>query len=207
MTEQLEEWRGEFGRAYTERSQPTEAATAGIAAAFGPVVGHMAAAPPRSILEVGANVGRTLGGMARVTDAELWALEPNEVARAGLAASGILPPERIVDGHAGDIPLDDGAVDLAYTSGVLIHVPPDAIEAALDEIHRVARRWVLCCEYFAPAERAITYRGRGDLLWNRDYGSLWMDRFDDLEPVAYGFFWRRLTPFDDTTWWLFRKDG
>ena len=103
------------------------------------------------------------------------------------------------------LPLDDGAVDLAFTSGVLIHVPPDDLETAYGEIHRVATRYILCVEYFSPTPVEIPYRGHEGLLFKRDFGGMWLDLFPGLETVANGFFWRRTTGLDDINWWLFRK--
>jgi hypothetical protein len=65
---------------------------------------------------------------------------------------------------------------------------------------------VLAIEYFAPEPMAIPYRGRADLLWKRDYGGLWLDSFPDLRLLSYGFLWGRVTPFDDSNWWLFAKE-
>jgi hypothetical protein len=34
---------------------------------------------------------------------------------------------------------------------------------------------------------------------------MWLDLYQDLKPVAYGFFWKPVTGVDDATWWLFEK--
>jgi spore coat polysaccharide biosynthesis protein SpsF len=199
---QLREWRGDFGDRYIERNLRDPRACAGLVRGFSAIF-NVFPEEPRSILEVGANVGRNIEALSRVTVADLWALEPNVTAREALR--GLLSEDRILDGHAGAIPLADRSADLEFTAAVLIHVPPEELDDALREIHRVAERWVLSIEYFAPNETTVSYRGRDDLLWKRDYGSLLMDAFPDLELVSYGFLWRRATPFDDTNWWLFRK--
>ena len=48
-------------------------------------------------------------------------------------------------------------------------------------------------------------RRRTGLLFKRDFGALWMDRFHGLRIVDYGFFWKRATGLDNLTWWLFEK--
>jgi spore coat polysaccharide biosynthesis protein SpsF len=88
---------------------------------------------------------------------------------------------------------------------VLIHVDPSLLEKTMREIHRVASKYVFCAEYFSPKAETIPYRGENELLFKNDFGSLYMDMFSDLELVDYGFFWRRTTVMDDSTWWLFRK--
>ncbi len=122
-----------------------------------------------------------------------------------MVAEGVLPAERLYAGFGDSIPLPDGAVELAFTSGVLIHVEPGRLPATLDEIHRVSSKYVLACEYFSPTPEAKPYRGHEGLLFKNDFGGLYMDRFADLALVDYGFFWKRATGIDDATWWLFRK--
>ncbi len=43
------------------------------------------------------------------------------------------------------------------------------------------------------------------MLFKADYGSPFLDRFDDREPVANGFQWRRTTGRESNNWWLSRK--
>jgi spore coat polysaccharide biosynthesis protein SpsF len=161
--------------------------------------------PPASILEVGASVGINLRALLGLTDADLFAVEPNAGAREQLVADKVVPSERLFDAVATELPLDDGVVDLVFTSGVLIHVPPADLEAAYGEIHRVAARYILCMEYFSPILVEIPYRGHDGLLFKRDFGGMWLDLFPGLDPVANGFFWSRTTGLDDLNWWLFRK--
>ena len=104
-------------------------------------------APPRSILEVGANIGLNLRALTRLSGADFLALEPNAVARERLVQDGVVPAANVFDGLASAIPLPDASVDLAFTSGVLIHIHPNDLLASCREIHRVARRYVVCIEY------------------------------------------------------------
>ncbi|MBO9545382.1 pseudaminic acid biosynthesis-associated methylase [Caulobacter sp.] len=201
----LDAWSGEFGDRYTQRNAVTAEAVSGRARVWGQVLPRLAGDPPASILEVGPNVGLNLRGLAAVSDAELWGIEPNGAARKQLLEDGVLPAERLFEGFGHTIPLADGAVDMAFTSGVLIHVDPSQLEATMREIHRVSAKYVFCAEYFSPKPETITYRGEQDLLFKNDFGSLYLDLFPDLVLVDCGFFWRRTTVMDDTTWWLFRK--
>jgi pseudaminic acid biosynthesis-associated methylase len=202
---QLQFWRGEFGDAYIERNAATSERIVQRTLCFGEILRHLNGERLRSIVEVGANVGLNLRALRSLTDAELWAVEPNGRARNALVADGVVPRERVADAAAGDLPFQDGAFDLAFTSTVLIHVAEDAIARAIDELYRVSRRYILCIEYFAPVTTEIRYRGHDDLLWKRDYGGLLWDAHADLELVADGFFWKRTTGLDNVNWWLFRK--
>ena len=199
---QLDAWRGDFGDAYLGRN---DADGVGRTAMWERILQPLADDPPRSILEVGANIGLNLRALAGLTGARLIALEPHAGARARLIDDGVVSPGDAHDGCAAAIPLADGAVDMAFTSGVLIHIAPPDLEASCAEIHRVARRYIACAEYFSDAPEAVPYRGRDGLLFKRDFGDFWMDRFADLRLMDYGFFWRRATGLDNLTWWLFEK--
>jgi pseudaminic acid biosynthesis-associated methylase len=198
-------WSGEFGDRYTERNAASIDAVRGRtrvwAEVFRPIVGDM----PASALEVGPNVGLNLRGIQALAPMDLWGIEPNPAARERLVADGVLPADRVIEGFGHEIPMADRSVDLAFTSGVLIHVDPTLLERTMREIHRVSAKYVFCAEYFSPKAETIPYRGETDLLFKNDFGSLYLDLFPDLRLVDYGFFWRRTTVMDDSTWWLFRK--
>lgn len=190
-------WTGEFGNDYTKRNS---------AASFNArrVLWDMLL--PRdceSVLEVGANKGLNLEAIAVISPCELYACEPNELARDEL--SDVISPLNITPDYADKLSFPDGIVDLAFTCGVLIHVPADKLLKSMQEIHRCARRWIICCEYFAPSEEMVPYRGHADALWRRDYGSLWLDNFSDLSCISTCFAWKRQTGLDNLTCWVFEK--
>ena len=76
--------------------------------------------------------------------------------------------------------------DLVLTSGVLIHVSPDDLGKAIDELVRVARRYVLVIEYYAPIETVVPYRGQEAALWKRDYGRVVAERHPELTLIEQG---------------------
>lgn len=198
-------WAGEFGAEYTDRNVASEEVMRIRTAMWARLLESFRGAPPKSILEVGCNLGLNLRAIPRLIDAELYAIEPNPQAREKVLADKVLPAERLFAGYGDKIPVADGAVEMAFTSGVLIHVDPTNLAATMDEIHRVSSKYILCSEYFSPRAETISYRGHEGLLFKNDFGGLYMDRFPELELVDYGFFWKRATQLDDATWWLFRK--
>jgi pseudaminic acid biosynthesis-associated methylase len=161
--------------------------------------------PPAKILEIGCNIGQNLRALARLTTAELHAVEPNSQARRRLLDDKVLPAERLTDAVAGETGLPSGAYDLVFTSGVLIHIHPDNLEAAVREMHRLSSRYLLCREYFADRPQEIPYRGLTEALFKRDFGGFFLDLFPDLVVRGYGFQWKRTTGLDNPTWWLFEK--
>ena len=119
----------------------------------------------------------------------------------------VVATEDVRGGTAASIDFPNGTADLAFTSGVLIHIHPDDLLVSCREIHRCARRYIACAEYFAQRPETIPYRGHGDVLFKRDFGTFWMDNFPDLRFLGCGFAWKRMTGLDDLTWWLFEKIG
>ena len=194
-TAQAQFWRGEFGDTYVGRNAATSEHLRSRVAMWAKIMDALIGDPPTSILEVGSNIGNNLRALRTLTGAEMYAVEPNEQARSTLVS----------DGLATKIGLADNAVDLALTSGVLIHIHPDDLLASCAEIHRVSRRYIACIEYFSDKPEAIPYRGHSDKLFKRDFGGFWLDNFADLRVCDYGFFWKRLTGLDNLTWWLFEK--
>ncbi len=210
-TDPLSQWRGDFGARYMERNRVTEESAGQAAVAFGRIVD---AAGIRdgvsSVLEVGANVGINLHGLRGELGAgvELTALEPNPTAAGTLRDDRELALARVIEGRADAIDAPDDAFDLVFTNGVLIHIPPASLAAAMREICRVARRFVLCSEYFSHEPVEVSYHGRDGMLWKRDFGAEYLEVCPDLRTLAYGFLWQRELPlFDDLNWWVFEKQG
>jgi pseudaminic acid biosynthesis-associated methylase len=188
-------WTGEFGDSYTERNKVVSAGDRAE------VWQTLIPRDCQSILEVGANVGKNLEAIETFFHGDLMACEPNDKARAELSRI----TTRITSDCADSLSFETGAADLVFTCGVLIHIGPDKLMASMQEIHRVARRYIIAAEYFGASEEMVPYRGHSDALWRRDYGSLYLDNFSDLHCTHSFFAWRRMTSFDNLTFWLFEK--
>jgi pseudaminic acid biosynthesis-associated methylase len=201
----IEFWRGAFGDNYTDRNAATDAQIRARVALWSEILRHTLLHPPQSILEVGANVGVNLRALRALTGARLAALEPNDKARSVLTRDGVVATSDVIGGMAQTIDLPDSSIDLVFTSGVLIHIHPDDLPVATREIHRCARRWIACIEYFSDRPEEIVYRGHSGKLFKRDFGAFWLDQFPELRVAAYGFAWKPATGLDNLTWWLLQK--
>ena len=195
-TEQLNLWRSDFGRQYTDRNdveKPERIAT------WKRLLGGIV---PARVVEVGCNVGWNLEYLRRLGASELYAVEPQAYAVA--RARSRAPEFGVLQGTAFDLPFKDNFADLAFTSGVLIHIAPADIGRAMAEIYRVSKRYIVAIEYDAPTEQAITYRGTSDSLWKRDHGGIWQARYPELEQLAR-FEVGAADGYDDCTAHLFEK--
>jgi len=193
---QLALWRSEFGRAYTERNDHDKPERVEAWRQL------LAGIRPRRVLEVGCNIGWNLVYLDRLGVGTLYGVEPQTEAIAQARARR--PDLHLLAGTAFDLPLRDRFCDLVFTSGVLIHIAPDALGRALDEIYRVSRRWIAAIEYDAPTEQEVVYRGHAGALWKRNHGAAWKVRYPDLRLVRRIELGAELG-YDDCTAYLFEK--
>lgn len=158
---QLQEWKGSFGRDYTDRNVVdwTDRYHGFRELLDGLVVG--------SVLEIGCNRGHNLDALHEL-GVNAYGVEPGDYAR-GIAQSRGLD---VIAGDIYNIPAAGHSVDLVFTSGVLIHVPPERLTEAIDELARTSRRYLLAIEYHSDTDEEITYQGMDGMLWRRNYTAL-----------------------------------
>ncbi len=204
VTPQLDLWRGDFGDKYISRNAPDEASIKVLTRMWATILRPLHV-HPKKILEVGSNVGLNLRALRRITQSELFAVEPNAMARKRMIDDGVLPDSNIVEAFAASLPFDDASIDFVFTSGVLIHIGPADLLSSCKEIQRVSSKYVMCCEYYSDCEEEIPYRGHQGQMFRRDYGQFYLDNFPDLTLVDYGFFWKGAGCLDNLTWWLLKK--
>jgi pseudaminic acid biosynthesis-associated methylase len=187
-TAQEKEWLEGFGPEYTRRNlqsleQMEEMHRKRYGATRTELNARFLGGLPRDlrILEVGTNVGNQLLCLRAMGFRRLAGVELQEEA-ARLAKKRVEEAE-ILRGSAFALPFRDGAFDLVFTSGVLIHISPPDIGRALAEIVRCTARYVWGLEYFAPLYTEVKYRGHDALLWKTDFGRLYRESFPALESV------------------------
>lgn len=198
MTEQLQEWQGDFGKAYTDRNAVDYKVRM---PAWRKMVEGISLA---RVLEVGSNRAHNLAALREILgpETELFGIEPNAYA-VGVARKNY-PDVTVMGGNAFDLPFKDGFFDLTFTAGVLIHIAPADLPKAMSEIVRVSRRYVLAAEYFSEREECIEYRGHSNLLWKRNFEQLYRSHAPSLKVVKNGY-WSADDGFDRTHWWLLDK--
>ncbi|HEY9506775.1 MAG TPA: pseudaminic acid biosynthesis-associated methylase [Gemmatimonadales bacterium] len=195
-TRQMETWSGTFGREYTDRNtmSPEE-----LDALYRRELGVERSTMnqtflgelPRElrVLEVGSNIGNQLLLLRSMGFNRLYGIELQRYAVQ--LSKPRVRGAHFMQGSAFNLPCRDGAFDLVFTSGVLIHLAPADLEVALGEIHRASRRYIWGMEYFSEMGEEIAYRGRQGLLWKADFCKLYLERFPDLRVVRQQRYPRR----------------
>lgn len=201
-TEQETFWAGHFGDQYSDRNVGADAIAANVAL-FSKILS--ATRKVNSVFELGCNIGLNLQALRSVLPAaEIEAVEINAKAVGTALESGAA--NRVLQGSLLDVQ-PEKTYDLVFTKGVLIHISPDMLDVAYQQLYSLSNRYVMVCEYYNPSPVEIEYRGHQGKLFKRDFASDLLDRYPDLALVDYGFVWRRDPNFpqDDATWFLLEK--
>jgi pseudaminic acid biosynthesis-associated methylase len=187
-TPQIERWKGEFGRAYTDRNaldvqSLDDLCVANYGVTRTSLNTEFLATLPRTggILEVGCNMGNQLLLLEEMGFRNLFGIEIQTYALD--RARERLKWSRLKEASAFAIPFPDREFDVVFTSGVLIHIAPSDLTRALGEIYRCSGRFIWGFEYFAEAPTSVDYRGHNELLWKMNYPELYLRQFPDLELV------------------------
>lgn len=133
------------------------------------------------ILEVGTNIGNRLLFLQSRGFTNLYGIEIQQ--RAINYAKNRTDNLNIIQGDALNIPFKDGFFDLVFTCGVLIHISPDNITTAINEISRVSAKYIWGFEYFAEQYTDIIYRGEKNLLWKTNFMKLYLENNPDLKMI------------------------
>ena len=195
-TPQLALWCSEFGASYTERNDLERPARVD---SFRTI---LAGLDVTHALEVGCNVGWNLRYLRTLGVPRVWGIEPQRFAVARARARD--PELDVFEGTAFDLPFKDGRFDLVFTSGVLIHIGPDQLGAALAEMARVSRRYLLTIEYDHEREVEIARRGHAAALWKRDHAAAVTAHCPGFARIRTGFL-RPADGYDDCTYHVFER--
>lgn len=201
LTEQEQFWQGDFGDQYVGRNQGQALISANLAL-FTKALSR--AQNIASLLELGTNTGNNLLALRQLLPgSELSGVEINAMAHAQAQALNIA---NVWHGSLFDFPRER-QYDLTLSKGVLIHLAPELLSQAYDQLYHLSSRYVLIAEYYNPAPVEVSYRGNSGKLFKRDFAGEMLDRFPDLQLLDYGFGYHRdpQFPVDDITWFLLEK--
>lgn len=203
-TEQEKFWNGKFGDDYVDRNRNPEILASNIAV-WSSILRKMNGV--ESVIEFGANIGLVLKAIRTLRpNIACAAIEINHKAATILREDPILAGIEVIEGSI--LEYEPGKqYDLAYTSGVLIHINPECLGTVYDKLYASSKKYILMREYYNPVPMAVSYRGNEERLFKRDFAGEFMDRFPDVSLVDYGFVYHRdnVFPEDDLTWFLMEK--
>ncbi|MFW8600412.1 pseudaminic acid biosynthesis-associated methylase [Desulfobacterota bacterium M19] len=206
INQQLKLWRSEFGWQYAERNNNCIAANdqRRLVRDWGKILTHAINPQPENALEIGCNIGRNILALRNLI-ADVRGIEPNQ--HAVEFANKLFGKDKfpVQAGDGFNLPFDDNTFDLVFTSGVLIHVSPDDLKTMTNEIMRVSRQYIVCIEYFSHTPEQISYHGKNGFLFKRDFGRFYLEHYQRLKVLDYGFLWQPFDSSDDSNWWLFEK--
>lgn len=201
-TEQEDFWSGEFGDAYIERNRNNSSIyqKAAVWARMLRCVSNITSA-----VELGCNIGVNLQTLnAAYPGMQLTGYEINQKAASTAEAicNANIKNQTITE------TIDDGPFDLAFTSGVLIHINPKHLDMVYRNLCGLTRKYIIISEYYNPKPVSVMYRGHRQKLFKRDFAGELIDNYG-CRLVDYGFFYRRdnWTPQDDLTFFLLEKKG
>lgn len=179
-TSQEDFWSGKFGNEYADRNEMDHAkwnefyvTRYGISKTNLNIEFLEGIPGSASILEVGCNTGMQLLGLSKLGFTDLNGIDINPYALK--KAKEKLPQAKFVEGSALALPFPDKSFDVVCANGMLIHIHPDDLPAAIRELGRVCRNRILVMEYFSEKTEEIKYRGNDDKLWKTDFPKLFTD--------------------------------
>ena len=201
QTEQEEFWAGEFGDNYTERNQGSKLIASNIAF-FAALLKHTHGV--QSVIEFGANRGLNLLAIRTLLpEAEISAVEINKQALDELNRLKYLKvySESVLNFVV------DYQRDFVLSKGLLIHIDPEMLGKAYENLYTSSSRYICLAEYYNPAPVEIPYRGNRGKLFKRDFAGEMMEKYPDLVLLDYGFVYHRDNYFsqDDISWFLLQK--
>lgn len=194
----MNRWMSNFGNLYTKRNSKHPKKRMQFWAKL------MSTYNIHTVLELGCNVGHNIKCIEKfVSHRNIWGMEIND------SAIKIAKKNTNSNIFWGDIfhsfPIK--SADLVFTCGVLIHLPPESLEAGeiFDKIYDASNKYILFIEYAWDVFKEIPYRGETRALWKGPYNKVFEDRMGDTVELIDTGFLDKSKGFDDCTYWMYRK--
>ena len=199
-TEQEEFWAGDFGAEYIDRNNSEQLlySKVGMWAKMLQSANNVS-----SIRELGCNIGLNLVALKRLNPK--LSLSGYEINKEAVRQANEFNVAKIKRGSILN-KIEDEAVDLTFTAGVLIHINPNYLSNVYENLVYGSNRYILVAEYYNPSPTTINYRGHTEKLFKRDFAGELIDNYG-LKLVDYGFIYKRdnWAPQDDLNWFLLEK--
>jgi SAM-dependent methyltransferase len=168
------------------------------------------------VLEVGCNKGHNLDAMASAFSQDFnidMAIPTHDVYKGVEINKSLCNRYDIINGSAYELPWSNNVFDLVFSSGVLIHIPPNRLKEAMNQMRTISRKWVMMIEYPADKETGTKYGTDFNFregVWSRPYGKIYQDHFKDDKLISTG----SISDLGEDGWgfskcdyWIFEKHG
>jgi pseudaminic acid biosynthesis-associated methylase len=200
-TKQEEFWVGDFGNEYSNRNQGDQLVNSNIYL-FNQI--FKTSLEIKSIVELGCNNGLNFKALKKINkNFELTGYEINKKALKEVTDLNLATviEQSIIEPLPTNI-----QYDLSFTKGVLIHINPDNLHSAYENLYNLSKNYILVCEYYNVDPVTIDYRGHKKMMFKRDFAGEMIDKFK-LKLIDYGFIYKRdnYSPNDDAHWFLLKK--
>ncbi len=203
LNEQEDFWKNEFGNEYSSRKNNNYKIIEQRETEFKKYLKRTNGI--NSVLEFGANIGLNLSILKSMIEGlSLHAVEINQSAIKDLEK--IVPAENIFEGSFTEF-TSTLKFDLVISRGVLIHLNPDDLPKAYEQLYTYTNKYILISEYFNTDPVSVDYRCYQNKLFKRDFCKEILDMYSDLNLIDYGFLYSSDSnyKYDDLTWFLLEK--
>ena len=106
---------------------------------------------------------------------------------------------------ARELPFEDGAFDLAFTTGVLIHQPPDSSTRSCARSSAAPRDTCSAASTTRRSSPRSPTAGQEGALFKLDFGARYQELFPELKLIEQRLPARADGVWDDVTYWVFEK--
>ena len=200
-TEQERFWAGEFGDSYIQRNADKSDLIAKQI-----MFSRMMQRVPKieSVVELGCNIGLNLKALEMINSN--FSLAGYEINKKAISEAKKLRVGKIFEQSVITRITSPVKYDLSFTCGLLIHINPNELGIAYDNLYNLSNKYILISESYNPTPIMVDYRGNVGKYFKRDFAGEMIDRFD-AKIIDYGFFYHRdnYFSFGDTSWFLLEK--
>lgn len=180
-------WKGEFGDSYIDRNNSIEEANRLYKERTGITVEEIFKKifldidKNAKILELGCNIGLKLSLLQNLGFTDLTGVEINK--KAYKIAKKNLPNVKFYNSSIEEFDPGQEKFDLVYTTGVLIHINPEALPEIMRKIISLSKKYIFDSENYSDKLTEVNYRGHQKTFWKQNFPQLFLKEDSNLEII------------------------